>query len=101
MSGDNPPHILHNELGSTSICLGLDELVDYAKTLDSKEDAEEIEWMLYRIMGIRLTPSAIAKIGEIREHFKPNLQSPFIGKLVNNGKSQRPVDSNVDNLWNQ
>ncbi|MBO4316594.1 MAG: hypothetical protein J5867_11655 [Prevotella sp.] len=82
MSGDSSPHVISN---GASICLGLDELVDYAKTLDNKEDAEVIELMLYRIMGSRLTPNAIEKIGEIREHFKPKPPGPHIGLLVNNG----------------
>ncbi len=82
MSGDSSPHVISN---GASIYLGLDELVDYAKTLDNKEDAEVIELMLYRIMGSRLTPTAIERIGEIREHFKPKPPGPHIGLLVNNG----------------
>lgn len=82
MIDDSPPYVISN---GASVCLDLNELVDYAKTLDSKEDAEVIELMLYRIMGSRLTPATIGKIGEIREHFKPKSPIPLIGQLVNNG----------------
>ena len=85
MSGETALHTA--TLQGSNVILDLDELVDYAKSLDSPKDAEVIELMLYRVLGRRLTPEAIGKIAEIQERFKPKPPTvqPTIGQFINNG----------------
>lgn len=70
--------------GGGELSVTLDQIVDYAKDLNDKEEAERIELMCYRIFARRLTPEAADKISEIPEMFKKKL-IPTIGQLINNG----------------
>jgi len=70
--------------GGSKLSATLDQLVDYAKNLEDREEAERLELMCYRLFGRRLTPEAADKIAEIPEHFKKRT-IPTIGQLINNG----------------
>ena len=70
--------------GGGKLSATLDQLVDYAKNLEDKEEAERLELMCYRLFGRHLTPDAADKIAEIPEHFKKRT-IPTIGQLINNG----------------
>ena len=74
--------------GGGKLSVTLDEIVDYAKDLDYKEDAERIELMCYRMFGRRLTPEAADKIAEIPERFKKK-QTPTIKKFVTINKGDK------------
>lgn len=69
--------------GGGKLSATLDQLVDYAKKLEDKEEAERLELMCYRLFGRQLTPEAADKIAEIPGHFKKKT-IPTIGQLINN-----------------
>jgi hypothetical protein len=80
-SGKQPPP------GGGTLFVTLDQIVDYAKDLDSSAQAECIELMCFRLFGPQLTPEAAKKIAEIPEHFRKK-RAPSIGKVItinNNG----------------
>lgn len=56
--------------GGDILTATLDQLVDYAKNLNDREEAERMELMCYRLFGHRLTPEAADKIAEIPQRFK-------------------------------
>ena len=66
----------------------LDQIVEYAKSVDNKEEAEQIELMCYRLFGRRLTPEAADKIAEIPERFKKK-RTPTIQKIVTINKGDK------------
>lgn len=68
--------------GGGKLSVTLDQIVDYAKDLDDKDEAERMELMCYRMFGRRLTPEAADKIAEIPENFKKKHTSS-IRKIVN------------------
>ena len=70
--------------GGGKLSVTLDQIVDYAKALDDKDEAERMELMCYRMFARRMTPEAADKIAEIPEKFKKRL-IPTIGQLINNG----------------
>lgn len=67
--------------GSGKLTVTLDQIVDYAKEIDDKEDAEKIELMCYRMFGKNLTPESAQKIAEIPDHFKKRC-APTIGQFI-------------------
>lgn len=83
--------------GGGELSVTLDQIVDYAKGLDDKEEAERIELMCYRIFARSLTPEAANKIAEIPEKFKKRL-IPTIGQLVNNGTINDIHDNETQKL---
>ncbi len=74
--------------GGGKLFVTLDQIVDYAKDLDDKNEAERMELMCYRMFGRRLTPEAADKIAEIPEEFKKK-QIPTIKKIVTINKGDR------------
>lgn len=70
--------------GGGKLSATLDQIVDYAKNLEDKEEAERLELMCYRLFGRQLTPEAADKIAEIPKHFRKR-STPTIGQLINNG----------------
>ena len=67
--------------GGGKLSVTLDQIVDYAKDLEDKEEAERMELMCYRMFGRRLTPEAADKIAEIPKKFKKKY-TPTIKKFV-------------------
>ena len=61
----------------------LNQIVDYAKDLEDREEAERMELMCYRLFGRRLTPEAADKIAEIPQRFKKK-DKPVLKKIVIN-----------------
>ena len=59
----------------------LNQIVDYAKDLDDREEAERLELMCYRLFGRHLTPQAADKIAEIPQKFKKK-NKPIMKKYV-------------------
>lgn len=87
--------------GVGPLSVTLEQIVDYAKELDDKEEAEKMELMCYRMFGRRLTPEAADKIAEIPEQFKKE-RTPTIGKVItinNNGDrvEKKTIIPNVAN----
>lgn len=80
--------------GGGKLSVTLDQLVDYAKDLDDKEEAERMELMCYRMFGRRLTPEAADKIAEIPEQFKKK-QTPIIKKFVTINKGDKVDNKTV------
>lgn len=74
--------------GGGKLAVTLDQIVDYAKDLDNKEEAERMELMCYRMFARRLTPEAADKIAEIPEKFKEK-QIPTINKFVTINKGDK------------
>ena len=74
--------------GDGTITVTLNQIVDYAKGLDDKDEAERLELMCYRMFGRRLTPEAADKIAEIPEKFKKK-QTPTIKKFVTINKGDK------------
>lgn len=74
--------------GGEQLSVTLDQIVDYAKDLDDKEEAERMELMCYRIFGRKLTPEAADKIAEIPEKYKKK-QTPTINKFVTINKGDK------------
>lgn len=67
--------------GGEQMIVTLGQIVDYAKDLEDKDEAERMELMCYRIFGRQLTPEAADKIAEIPEQFKKK-HTPTIKKFV-------------------
>ena len=59
----------------------LNQIVDYAKDLEDRGEAERMELMCYRLFGRRLTPEAADKIAEIPQKFKKK-NKPVLKKYV-------------------
>ena len=74
--------------GGGKLSVTLDQIVDYAKDLDDKDEAERMELMCYRMFARRLTPEAADKIAEIPEKFKKK-QTPTIKKFVTINKGDK------------
>ena len=74
--------------GGGKLSVTLDQIVDYAKALDDKDEAERMELMCYRMFGRRLTPEAADKIAEIPEQFKKR-STPTIKKFVTINKGDK------------
>jgi len=74
--------------GGGQLSVTLDQIVDYAKDLDDKEEAERMELMCYRIFGRKLTPEAADKIAEIPEKYKKK-QTPTVNKFVTINKGDK------------
>lgn len=74
--------------GGGTLSVTLDQIVDYVKELDNKDEAERMELMCYRMFGRRLTPEAADKIAEIPEKFKKK-NTPTIKKFVTINKGDK------------
>ena len=74
--------------GDGTITVTLNQIVDYAKGLDDKDEAERLELMCYRMLGRRLTAEAADKIAEIPEQFKKK-NTPTIKKFVTINKGDK------------
>ena len=74
--------------GGGELSVTLNQLVDYAKNLDDREEAERMELMCYRIFGRRLTPEAADKIAEIPQKFKKK-NKPIMNKYVTINKGDK------------
>ena len=74
--------------GGGALSVTLDQIVDYAKELDDRDEAERMELMCYRMFGRRLTPEAADKIAEIPELFKKR-STPTIKKFVTINKGDK------------
>lgn len=74
--------------GGGKLSVTLDQIVDYAKDLDDKDEAERMELMCYRMFARRMTPEAADKIAEISEKFKKK-QTPIIKKFVTINKGDK------------
>jgi len=66
----------------------LNQIVDYAKDLEDREEAERMELMCYRLFGRRLTPEAADKIAEIPRKFKKK-NKPVLKKYVTINKGDK------------
>lgn len=66
----------------------LNQIVDYAKDLDDREEAERMELMCYRLFGRHLTPEAADKIAEIPQKFKMK-NKPVMKKYVTINKGDK------------
>ena len=66
----------------------LNQIVDYAKDLEDREEAERMELMCYRLFGRRLTPEAADKITEIPQKFKKK-NKPVLKKYVTINKGDK------------
>lgn len=66
----------------------LNQIVDYAKDLEDREEAERMELMCYRLFGRRLTPEAADKIAEIPQKFKKKIK-PVLKKYVTINKGDK------------
>ena len=67
--------------GGGELSATLNQIVDYAKGLDDREEAERMELMCYRLFGRHLTPEAADKIAEIPQKFKKK-NKPVLKKYV-------------------
>ena len=74
--------------GGGELSATLNQIVDYAKDLEDREEAERMELMCYRLFARRLTPEAADKIAEIPEKFKKK-QTPTIKKFVTINKGDK------------
>ena len=74
--------------GGGELSATLTQIVDYAKDLEDREEAERLELMCYRMFGSRLTPEAAGKIAEIPEQFKKK-NTPTIMKFVTINKGDK------------
>ena len=74
--------------GGGELSATLNQIVDYAKGLDDREEAERMELMCYRMLGHRLTAEAADKIAEIPEQFKKK-NTPTIKKFVTINKGDK------------
>lgn len=76
--------------GGDKLTVTLDQIVDYAKDLDDKDEAERMELMCYRMFARRMTPEAADKIAEIPEKFKKKKkQTSTIKKFVTINKGDK------------
>ncbi len=80
--------------GGGKLSVTLDQIVDYAKELDDKDEAERMELMCYRMFGRRLTLEAAEKIAEIPEQFKKK-STPTIKTFVTINKGDKVVKKTV------
>ena len=74
--------------GGGKLSVTLDQIVDYAKDLDDKDEAERMELMCYRMFARRLTPEAADKIAEIPQKFKKK-NKPVLKKYVTINKGDK------------
>ncbi|GEM_PF-6154269 len=74
--------------GGGELSVTLNQLVDYAKNLDDREEAERMELMCYRLLGHSLTPEAADKIAEIPQKFKKK-NKPVMNKYVTINKGDK------------
>ena len=74
--------------GGGELSATLKQIVDYAKDLEDREEAERMELMCYRIFGRRLTPEAADKIAEIPQKFKKK-NKPIMNKYVTINKGDK------------
>lgn len=74
--------------GGGELSATLNQIVDYAKDLEDREEAERLELMCYRLFGRRLTPEAADKISEIPQKFRRN-NRPVMKKIVNINKGDK------------
>ena len=74
--------------GGGELSATLNQIVDYAKDLDDREEAERMELMCYRLFGRRLTPEAADKIAEIPQKFKKE-NKPVLKKIVTINKGDK------------
>lgn len=74
--------------GGGELSATLNQIVDYAKDLDDREEAERMELMCYRLFGRRLTPEAADIIAEIPKKFKKK-NKPVLRKFVTINKGDR------------
>ena len=74
--------------GGGELSATLSQIVDYAKKLDDREEAERMELMCYRLFGRRLTPEAADKIAEIPQKFKKK-DRPVLKKYVTINKGDK------------
>ena len=74
--------------GGGELSATLNQIVDYAKDLEDREEAERMELMCYRLFGRRLTPVAADKIAEIPQKFKKK-NKPVLKKYVTINKGDK------------
>lgn len=74
--------------GGGELSATLTQIVDYAKDLEDREEAERMELMCYRLFGRRLTPEAADKIAEIPQKFKKK-NKPVFKKYVTINKGDK------------
>ena len=74
--------------GGGELSATLNQIVDYAKDLEDREEAERMELMCYRLFGRRLTPEAADKIAEIPQKFKKKIK-PVLKKYVTINKGDK------------
>jgi hypothetical protein len=74
--------------GGGELSATLNQIVDYAKDLEDREEAERMELMCYRLFGRRLTPEAADKIAEIPQKFKKK-NKPVLKKYVTINKGYK------------
>ena len=74
--------------GGGELSATLTQIVDYAKDLEDREEAERMELMCYRLFGRRLTPEAADKIAEIPQKFKKK-NKPVLKKYVTINKGDK------------
>ena len=74
--------------GGGELSATLKQIVDYAKDLEDREEAERMELMCYRLFGRLLTPEAAEKIAEIPQKFKKK-NKPVLKKYVTINKGDK------------
>ena len=74
--------------GGGELSATLNQIVDYAKDLEDREEAERMELMCYRLFGRRLTPEVADKIAEIHQKFKKK-NKPVLKKYVTINKGDK------------
>ena len=74
--------------GGGELSATLNQIVDYAKDLEDREEAERMELMCYRLFGRLLTPEAAEKIAEIPQKFKKK-NKPVLKKYVTINKGDK------------
>ena len=74
--------------GGRELSATLKQIVDYAKELEDREEAERIELMCYRLFGRQMTPEAADKIAEIPQKFKKK-DKPVLKKYVTINKGDK------------
>ena len=74
--------------GGGELSATLKQIVDYAKDLEVREEAERMELMCYRLFGRLLTPEAAEKIAEIPQKFKKK-NKPVLKKYVTINKGDK------------
>ena len=74
--------------GGGELSATLNQIVDYAKDLEDREEAERMELMCYRLFGRLLTPEAAENIAEIPQKFKKK-NKPVLKKYVTINKGDK------------